>query len=46
MITRVLFNKISIDTYKKELKEITKKELINLSNKLELDVIYLLKGVK
>lgn len=44
MITSVLFNKIDLETYKKELKEIAKEELIKLSNKLELDVIYLLKG--
>ena len=45
MVTRVLFNKIDKDTYKKEIVTVTKKELIDLSNKLELDVIYLLKGV-
>lgn len=44
MITSVLFNKIDLETYKKELKSIAKEELIKLSNKLELDVIYLLKG--
>lgn len=44
MITSVLFNKIDLETYKKELKSISKEELIKLSNKLELDVIYLLKG--
>ena len=45
MITSVLFKKIDIETYKKQLKTITKKELIELSNKFELDVIYLLRGI-
>ena len=45
MVTSVLFNKIDKDTYKKEIITVEKKELIDLSNKLELDVIYLLKGV-
>lgn len=45
MVTNVLFDKIDKETYKKEITTVKKKELINLSNKLELDVIYLLKGV-
>ena len=44
MITTVLFNKIDKETFKKEIKNVNKKELIDLSNKLELDVIYLLRG--
>ncbi len=44
MITSVLFNKMDKETFKKELKTIRKEELINLANKLELDVSYLLKG--
>ncbi len=45
MIISVLFKKIDRDVYIKELKKITKKELVELSNKLELDVIYLLRGI-
>lgn len=45
MIISVLFKKIDRDVYIKELKKVTKKELVELSNKLELDVIYLLRGI-
>ena len=45
MVTSVLFDKISLEEYKKEVVKVTRKELVDLSNKLELDVIYLLKGV-
>ena len=44
VITSVLFDKIDLETYKKEVVKVTKEELINLSKKLELDVVYLLKG--
>lgn len=44
MILTVLFNKISKEEYKKEILTVKKEELVNLSKKLELDVIYLLKG--
>ena len=45
MVTSVLFDKISLEEYKKEIVKVTKEELIDLSKKLELDVVYLLKGV-
>ena len=45
MITNVLFNKIDRETYKEEIKKIKKQDLITLANKLELDVIYLLRGI-
>lgn len=45
MLTSILFDKIDLQTYKKELVNINKEELVNLSKKLELDVVYLLKGV-
>ena len=45
MITNVLFNKIDRETYKEEIKKIKKQDLITLANKLELDVVYLLRGI-
>ena len=45
MITTILFDKVDKDTLRKEIVTVTKKELIDLSKKLELDVEYLLKGV-
>jgi len=45
MVTSVLFDKITLEEYKKEVVKVKKAELIDLSKKLELDVVYLLKGV-
>ena len=44
MITSVLFNKIDREEFKEKINDVKKEELINLSKKLELDVIYLSKG--
>ncbi len=43
---RVLLDLPSLEYYQNEYKTVTKEEVINLSHKLELDVEYLLKGVK
>lgn len=43
---QVLFDLPSLEYLQNEYKTVTKEEIINLSHKLELDVEYLLKGVK
>ena len=45
MILNVLFDKPSTDEILKEINTVTKKEIVELSNKLELDVNFLLRGV-
>ena len=45
MILNVLFDKPSTEEILKELNTVTKKEIVELSNKLELDVNFLLRGV-
>ncbi len=43
---QILINKPSLDEFLENYKTVTKEEVIELSKKLELDVEYLLKGVK
>ena len=45
MILNVLFDKPSTDEILKEINTVTKKEIVELANKLELDVNFLLRGV-
>ena len=44
MITSVLFDKPSSEAILSETNTVTKKEIVDLSNKLDLDVKYILRG--
>ena len=46
MASVVLYDRISSDKLKEEYKTVTKEEIINLANKLDLDFIYLFEGDK